>query len=162
MKEQGRGNSALCFSKIQKNFGKSLKNPLTTTTNYGTINTKRGEGKPHKPERKMIMKKTTMNTILSLIANIDTTEAQEVREELTAELNRGKEKADANRALYDEIRDAVVAALRSATAPVTAQELADETGYARGKIVYGLTNYWGELVVKNPGKVNTYSLREDA
>ena len=108
------------------------------------------------------MKKTTMNTILSLIANIDTAEAQEVREELTAELNKGKAKADANRALYDEIRDAVVATLRSATAPVTAQELADETGFARGKIVYGLTNYWGDLVVKTEGKVNTYSLREDA
>lgn len=103
-----------------------------------------------------------MSTILSLIANIDTAEAQEVRDELTAELNKGKEKADANRALYEEIHDAVMEALRSATAPVTAQELAEETGYAKGKIVYGLRNYWADEVNKTEGKVNTYSLREDA
>lgn len=105
------------------------------------------------------MKKTTMNTILSLIANIDTAEAQEVRDELTAELNKGKEKADANRALYEEIHDAVMTALRSATAPVTAQELADETGFPKGKIVYGLRNYWADEVTKTEGKVNTYALK---
>ena len=102
-----------------------------------------------------------MNTILSLIANIDTAEAQEVREELTAELAKGKAKADANRAIYDEIHDAVIEALKSATAPVTAQELADETGYAKGKIVYGLRNYWADEVEKDDsGKANVYSIKE--
>ena len=101
-----------------------------------------------------------MNTILTLIANIDTTEAQEVREELTAELAKGKAKADANRAIYDEIHDAVVEVLKSATDPVTAQELADETGYAKGKIVYGLRNYWADEVEKTEGKVNSYTLKD--
>ena len=101
-----------------------------------------------------------MNTILSLIANIDTTEAQEVREELTAELAKGKAKADANRAIYDEIHDAVIEVLKSATDPVTAQELADETGYAKGKIVYGLRNYWADEVEKTEGKVNSYTLKD--
>lgn len=105
------------------------------------------------------MKKNTMNTILSLIATIDTPEAREVREELTAELAKGKAKADANRAIYDEIHNAVIEVLKSATAPVTAQELADETGYAKGKIVYGLTNYWTGEVVKTEGKTNTYALK---
>ena len=100
-----------------------------------------------------------MNTILSLIASIDTPEAQEVREELTAELARGKAKAEANRAVYGEIHDAVIEVLKSATAPVTAQELADETGYAKGKIVYGLTNYWTDEVEKIEGKTNTYAIK---
>ena len=37
------------------------------------------------------MKKATMNAILNLIATIDTPEADEVRSELTAELNKGAE-----------------------------------------------------------------------
>ena len=102
-----------------------------------------------------------MNTILSLIANIDTPEAQEVRDELTAELAKGKAKADANRAIYDEIHDAVIQALTSATAPVTAQKLETETGYAKGKITYGLRNYWAdEIDVDSSGKVNVYSLKK--
>lgn len=104
------------------------------------------------------MKKATMNTILSLIATIDTPEADEVRAELTAEIAKGQAKADANRAVYAEIHDAVMEVLSSATAPVTAQEIADETGYARGKVVYGLTNYWSDEVVKDTtGKTTTYA-----
>ena len=106
------------------------------------------------------MKKNTMNTILSLIADIDTPEAEEVRAELTAVIEKNKEKAEANKAVYSEIHDAVIAALASATNPVTAQELADETEYSKGKIVYGLTNYWGDEVVKDTsGKVTTYALK---
>ena len=105
------------------------------------------------------MKKTTYNTILSLIANIDTPEAEEVRAELTAELSKGQAKAEANRAVYADIHDKVIAVLSMSTNPVTAQEIADETGIARGKIVYGLKNYWAdEVVVDTTGKANTYRL----
>ena len=105
------------------------------------------------------MKKVTIETLVAYLNGETVTNLDEIKAELEAELNKGKEKADANRALYEEIHDAVVAALRSATAPVTAQELADETGYAKGKIVYGLRNYWAEEVVKTEGKVNTYALK---
>lgn len=105
------------------------------------------------------MKKTTYNTILSLIANIDTPEAEEVRAELAAELSKGQAKAEANRAVYADIHDKVIAVLSMSTNPVTAQEIADETGIARGKIVYGLKNYWAdEVVVDTTGKANTYRL----
>ena len=105
------------------------------------------------------MKKNTMNTILSLIATIDTPEAEEVRAELTAELAKGQAKADANRAVYADIHDKVIKALTDAGKPVTAQEIADEIDIARGKIVYGLTNYWSDEVVKDStGKTNTYTL----
>jgi len=42
---------------------------------------------------------------------------------------------------------------------VTAQEIADETGIARGKIVYGLNNYWkSEVIRDDSGKTATYAL----
>ena len=105
------------------------------------------------------MKKATMNTILSLIATIDTPEAEEVRAELNAELSKGQAKAEANRAVYAELHDKVIAVLKDTTTPVTAQEIADETGESRGKIVYGLTHYWVDEVVKDTtGKVTTYRL----
>ena len=76
-----------------------------------------------------------------------------------SELERGKEKADANRKVYAEMHDAVMDVLKSASLPVSAQEIADETGLARGKIVYGLTNYWADEVEKIPGKTNTYKVK---
>lgn len=88
-------------------------------------------------------------------------EILDARNELEAELSKGKAKADANRAVYAEIHDGVIQALKSATAPVTAQELETETGYAKGKITYGLRNYWADEVnVDTSGKVNVYSLKE--
>ena len=104
------------------------------------------------------MKKATMNTILSLISTIDTPEADEVRAELNAELAKGQAKADANRTAYAELHDKVMQALEVAGQPVTAQEIADEVGASRGKIVYGLTNYWSAEVVKDTtGKSTTYA-----
>ena len=109
------------------------------------------------------MKKISMETLVNYIDSHNVEELFAIKDELTAELSKGKAKAEANRALYDEIRDAVIEVLRSTAQPVTAQELADETGYAKGKIVYGLTNYWGDLVTKIEGKTNTYTLKgEDA
>lgn len=81
------------------------------------------------------------------------------RDEIAAELNKGKEQKEANQAAYAKIHDAVIEALASAQNPVTAQELADGTGYPKGKIVYGLSHYWNEEIEKIEGKVNTYTLK---
>lgn len=112
------------------------------------------------------MKKNTMSAIVNyLTENLPYADENEKEflqstiDELTAELNRGAEKAQANRAIYEEIHDAIMQVLESATAPVTAQELANETGYAKGKIVYGLAHYWNDEVVKTEGKINSYSLK---
>jgi DNA-binding transcriptional regulator GbsR (MarR family) len=105
------------------------------------------------------MKKTTMETILSLISDINTAEAEEVRSELEAELSKGKAKADANRALYAEMREKVLEVLTNSTTPLTAKDIAEETGLAQGKVVYGLTRLWTEEVVKDSsGKVTTYTV----
>ena len=106
------------------------------------------------------MKKSSLSTILSLIATIDTVEAEQIRTEINAELAKGQAKADANRAVYAELHDKVVEVLRNATAYVTAQEIADEVGVARGKVVYGLTKLWTAEVVKDTtGKSTTYALK---
>ena len=139
----------------------SPKNPLTSPRIHDIITTKTGEGKPHKPEREMIMKKTTMNTILSLIATIDTPEAEAVRTELTAELNRGAEKAQANRELYEQVKEIVLSELGDV--PVTAAELFEAVktklpkGFTKAKVQYALGHYWESDVVKHSGKVNSYT-----
>ena len=111
------------------------------------------------------MKKSTMNSILSLIATIDTPEANEVRAELNAELAKGAEKAQANRDLYASAHDAVIEALRSATAPVPMSELWEAVegnlpeGMTKGKVQYAVTRLWSDEIAKTEGKVNTYSLK---
>ena len=105
------------------------------------------------------MKKVTIETLVAYLNGETVTNLDEIKAELEAELTTGKAKADANRAVYEEIHDAVIEVLKSASNPVTAQELADETGYAKGKIVYGLRNYWANEVEKTEGKVNTYALK---
>ena len=108
------------------------------------------------------MKKATMNTILSLIATIDTPEAEATRAELKAELNRGAEKADANRKLYDSARDIVLNVIPEAT-PVTVAEIFEAveselpSGFTKAKVQYALGHYWNDDVVKHEGKVNSYT-----
>ena len=105
------------------------------------------------------MKKAYLQSLVSLLDGNAIENADEIREAIVAELDKGKAKADANRAVYAEMHDKVVDAIASANAPVTAQEIADATGLSRGKIVYGLTNLWSdEVTVDKSGKANTYVL----
>lgn len=104
------------------------------------------------------MKKASLESIVALLT--ETNALPEIRDEIIAELSKGKAKADANRAAYAEYHDKVIDAMITANAPVTAQDIANETGIARGKIVYGLTNYWSdEVVADKSGKVTTYTIK---
>lgn len=114
------------------------------------------------------MKKATMQCLADFVGEwiegeggreLVRTELVSAYDELIAELNKGKEQKEANQAAYAKIHDAVIEALASAQNPVTAQELADGTGYPKGKIVYGLSHYWSEEIEKIEGKVNTYTLK---
>lgn len=108
------------------------------------------------------MKKTTMTTILSLIASNDTPEAEAVRNELNAELNKGAEKARAAAELYEAAKDIVLNAIPENT-PVTVAEIFEAVedelpeGFTKAKVQYALRNYWAESVVKHEGKVNSYT-----
>lgn len=105
------------------------------------------------------MKKSSLVSLVSYLNGETVDNIAEIKAEIEAELAKGKAKADANRALYAELHDAVILTLANASAPVTAQEIADEIGEPRGKIVYGLTHYWVDEVVKDAtGKTTTYTL----
>lgn len=106
------------------------------------------------------MKKVTMKTILSLIDSIDTPEAQEVRDELNAELNKGAELKAQNDALYESAKAVVMGELGDT--PVTIGELYEAIagdlpeGFTKGKLQYAVTRLWTDAIVKIEGKVNTY------
>ena len=105
------------------------------------------------------MKKASLESLVSLLDGNAIENADEIKAEIEAELAKGKAKADANRAVYADMHDKVIEAIRVANAPVTAQDIADATGLARGKIVYGLTNLWSdEVAVDKSGKANMYTL----
>ena len=108
------------------------------------------------------MKKATMNTILSLIATIDTPEAQAVRDELNTELNKGAEEKARNAELYESAKAVVMDELSTATEAVTIGELYDAVedklpeGFTKGKLQYAVTRLWKDEIVRIEGKVNTY------
>ena len=109
------------------------------------------------------MTKTIMNSILSIVATIDTPEAEEIRVAIQNELSKGEAKAQANRDLYAQAHDVVIGALTET--PVTIGELYEEVkdslpeGFSKGKVQYAVTRLWSDEIVKTEGKVNTYSLR---
>lgn len=106
------------------------------------------------------MKKNTMTRIYNTLKDIDFLNKDEILAELEAELTKGQARKDATATAYAEMWEQVRQALSDASEPVTAQEIADETGLTRGKIVYGLTHNWADEVVKNTsGKTTTYALK---
>lgn len=106
------------------------------------------------------MKKSTLQSLVSYLDGGTVTNLDEIRAELEAELNRGKAKAEANKAAYADYHVRVMDTLRGSINPLSAQEIADETGIARGKLVYGLTNYWADEVEKDTtGKTTMYRIK---
>ena len=111
------------------------------------------------------MKKVSLQSIVSYIDSHDIAELADIRNEIVAELNKGAEKAQANRDLYEQAHDVVIGALANVTAPVTIGELFDEVapnlpdGMTKGKVQYAMTRLWVDEIVKTEGKVNTYSLK---
>lgn len=109
------------------------------------------------------MTKNTMNTILSLIATIDTPEAEAVRNELTAELNKGAERKAQTAELYESVKPIVFGALSET--PVTIGELFTEIedalpeGFTKSKLQYAITRLWKDELTKVEGKVNAYALK---
>lgn len=106
------------------------------------------------------MKKATMNTILSLIATIDTPEAEEVRSELTAELNKGEAVKAANAALYEAAKPIVMEELGDSTCTIGElwEAVADKLpeGFTKGKLQYAVTRLWVSDFERVEGKVNGY------
>ena len=112
------------------------------------------------------MKKSSMQSLVNYLNGATVDNLEELKAELEAELNRGAEKAQKNRELYEEARGAVYEGLRIAGTPVTIAELYAEVedklpeNFGKSKLQYAVTRLWSEDIVKHEGKVNAYSLRE--
>ena len=108
------------------------------------------------------MKKVTLNTILTLIATIDTPEAEQARQEITAELSKGEAVKAENAKLYESAKSIVMDELSKATEAVTLGELYDAVadslpeGFTKGKLQYAVTRLWTSEITRIEGKVNTY------
>ena len=89
----------------------------------------------------------------------------EIRDEIVAELTKGAEKAEANRALYAEAHDVIVGVMANLTAPATIADIYAEAenelpeGMTKSKVQYAITRLWKDEMVKTEGKVNTYALK---
>ena len=112
------------------------------------------------------MKKSTMMSLVSYLNGATIDNLDEIKAELEAELNRGAEKAQKNRELYDSVKAIVFEGLRLIGVPVTIADLYEEIkdnlpeGFGKSKVQYAVTRLWADEIVKTEGKVNTYSLRE--
>jgi len=107
------------------------------------------------------MKKATINTIVNYINDNAVEALYEVRDELTAELNKGAEAKAQSDALYEAAKAVVMAELGNT--PVTIGELYEAVeadlpeGFTKGKLQYAVTRLWKDEIVRTEGKVNTYA-----
>lgn len=106
------------------------------------------------------MKKSTINTIASVLASVDFENKSAILDELNAELNKGAEKRAAKAAEYDAVRDIILGGLSDT--PVTIAELYDSIkdelpdGFSRNKVQYAIVNLYKDEVEKISGSPNTY------
>ena len=99
------------------------------------------------------MKKNTLKTLVSYLTEKNDDYMVDIRDELAAELEKGEEKARANRELYDAAHDVVMQ--RISTEPVTICALYElcadalPEGFSKSKLQYAILNYWTNEVVKH-------------
>jgi hypothetical protein len=104
------------------------------------------------------MKKVSLQSLVSYLT--ETGALPEVRDEIVAELAKGEAKAQANRDLYAEAKDAILGGLSDT--PVTIAELFEEVkdnlpqGFTKSKVQYAITRLWADEVTKVEGKTNGY------
>ena len=117
------------------------------------------EGKPHKPERNLIMRKSTLETIKTALTNYGFENA-EVMAELTKELTKGADTKAKNAEIYEAIHDIVMDAMPDEPAPFG--EIYDSikdslpNGVTRNKVQYGITRLWKDEIVKVDGNPCKY------
>lgn len=113
------------------------------------------------------MKKNTMMALVSYLNGNTVDNLDEIKAELEAELNRGAEKAQKNRELYESVKPIVMDGFRSAGVPITVAELYEEIkgnlpdNFGKSKVQYAVTRLWIDELGKKEGKVNSYFLPEE-
>lgn len=113
------------------------------------------------------MKKNTMMALVSYLNGNTVDNLDEIKAELEAELNKGAEKAQKNRELYESVKPIVMEGFRTAGVPVTVAELFEEIkgnlpdGFGKSKVQYAVTRLWINELGKKEGKVNSYFLPKE-
>lgn len=115
------------------------------------------------------MKKNTMMTLVNYFAfqNGLPSDVADAVDELKAELNRGAEKAQKNRELYESVKPIVMDGFRSAGEPITIAGLYEKIkdnlpdGFGKSKVQYAVTRLWIDELGKNEGKINAYFLPKE-
>ena len=111
------------------------------------------------------MKKVSLQSLVSFIDSMNAQgsapqEIVDIRDEIVAELNKGAEKAQANRDLYAQAKEVIMSALSDT--PATIAEIYAEVkdklpeGFSKGKVQYAITRLWADEVTKVEGKTNGY------
>ena len=110
------------------------------------------------------MKLSTIKSLVSFLNGETVTNLDEIKAELTAELNKGAVAKAEKDAGYEAAWDIVRGVFALTTAPMTVAEIFEQVeetlpeGFTKGKVQYGLTHNWADRVVKIEGKPNTYRL----
>ena len=111
------------------------------------------------------MTNTTLNTVYTVLSNIDFENKDAVLAEVYKDLHRNDDRKAEKAAAYDAARDIVLETIRTATAPVTVAEIfaACEDSlpgnFSKNQVQYGLGHYWADAVNKIEGKVNAYTIK---
>ena len=110
------------------------------------------------------MKKSTLESIRNYLNGDSTVDLSVVREEVNAEWARLNDKANANRAAYEDAKEIAFGILSNK--PMTAKEIFEASnewpeGFTVNKVGYALRNYWAENVVKhdNGKSAFTYTVK---
>lgn len=108
------------------------------------------------------MTKNMMKDLVKYLNGETIANIAEIKASLEAEIAKGEEKANANRALYASAHDVVMGVMSEK--PMTVAEIFDNCsvdlpeGFSKSKVQYALTNYWKDEVIKveNPKGANEY------
>lgn len=115
------------------------------------------------------MTKNTLQTVASVLNSLTTTDEAIIaaRDAINAEIAKGEAKAQANREMYSEAKDVVMAIL-STDEPMTVAQIYEackdnlpET-FSKSKVQYGIREYWADEIVKHDNGKNAFSYTKRA
>ena len=106
------------------------------------------------------MKKSTLQSLVTYLNGTAIPNLDDIKAELAAELAKGEEKAQANRALYAAAHDPAMAVLTDV--PMTMADWFNAcsatlpAGFSKSKLQYAVRESWASEVVVIDGKVKMY------
>ena len=115
------------------------------------------------------MTKTTLLTVASILNALTLTSEADVaaRDAINAEIAKGEAKAQANREMYGEAKEVVMAVI-STEEPMTVAQIFEACksdlpeGFSKSKVQYGVREYWADELVKHDNGKNAFTYTKKA